>query len=110
MHAFLTPLQSRLFTLVQRAGADGIESATLADRLYADRPDGGPVTVRNIVCVTAKRIRNRLAGKFNVTVAATRGQGSRYYLIPVARLPEFEKRHERTYRRWKQKGKTLNVV
>lgn len=107
--AMLSPLQSKLYRIVKRAGSNGIASADISDSLYANRSDGGPPTARNVICVTAKRLRRNLE-PFGLAVVATRGAGSRYYLVPLERAVEFDKRHERTYRRHRAKERTNCVV
>lgn len=106
MESSLTPSQKRLFGIVRRAGTGGIAVADIMDVLYAQRSDGGPDS-RNIVCVMAKQMRARLEVS-GVTIVATRGPGSRYFIVPIERKAEFDVRSRWTKRR--QKIREARVV
>lgn len=108
VEADLSPAQARMFKIIKRAGSGGIAVKDIMDILYANDPSGGPDS-RNIICVMAKNMRKRLelAG---LTIAATRGPGSKYFLIPLSRKAEFSVRDPSTYRRWRRQGRTISHV
>jgi hypothetical protein len=56
----LSPLRTRLFEIVQRAGDNGITTADIADMLYADHPDGGPQTAHKCIHVHVYNINKKL--------------------------------------------------
>ena len=55
----MSPMQNRVWDIVRHA-ADGIESAALIDRIYADRADGGPAYASKTVHVAICRLNKRL--------------------------------------------------
>jgi hypothetical protein len=59
----LSPLRTRLFEIVQRAGDNGIATPDLVNLLYAEHPDGGPDSagqvVRTLICKINKRLKPR---------------------------------------------------
>lgn len=56
----LSRLQMRIWHFVRRSGY-GIATSDLTDRVYADRPDGGPVSARRCVWVLVMGTNKRLA-------------------------------------------------
>jgi len=56
----LTPQQFQIFDIVRRS-KHGIASPALADRLYADHQDGGPVSGHKCVQTQVVQINKRLA-------------------------------------------------
>jgi len=75
----LSPMQLRIFDIV-RSSKDGIAISALADRVYADCPDGGPFSAHKSVHVQITRANARLA-KVNLRIGSeTRGHGAPYQL------------------------------
>lgn len=105
--ATLTPGQRRMFDVVMRSGTAGISAPEIMNQIYEDAADGGAES-QNIIPVMATNIRKRIE-KFGITVAATRGHGSLYYIVPMYRKAEFEVRSERTLRRLKRKQERANA-
>ena len=56
---YLPPLQYRVWDIVRRAGA-GIPMATLVDKVYADRVNGGPTHGKTSVYVSIYHLNQRL--------------------------------------------------
>jgi hypothetical protein len=57
----LSPMQRRIAELVLRAGEYGISGARLFDALYADDPDGGPLTGLASLRVQVRNVNRKLA-------------------------------------------------
>lgn len=68
----------RLYQLVRDAGPEGIHTRDLADKLYSDRPDGGPSTANSCIKVMVWRINQRIAP---MGVAIVCGTGYSYYRL-----------------------------
>lgn len=56
---YLPPLQYRVWDEVRRAG-DGIPMTTLVDKVYADKPNGGPLHAKKSVYVSIHELNKRL--------------------------------------------------
>lgn len=69
-----------LDTVVRRPGLPSVE---IAARIYADRPDGGPLTANNCVTVAVVRA-NRKLRPLGLQLRAGRGAGHGYRLEQVA--------------------------
>ena len=74
----LTPMQFQIFDTVRRAKY-GIGGQLLTDRVYADHPDGGPVSGYKSVQVQITHLNRRLA-KANLRVGAAL-RGGPYFLL-----------------------------
>ena len=97
----LSPTQRRMYDIVLRSGTAGISASEIMNRLYEDRANGGPEN-QNIIPVMAIKIRERIE-KFGITMAATRGHGSSYFIVPLYRKAEFEVRDPSTLRKQARK-------
>ena len=75
----LTRLQFKLWDALRRAGADGISCAGLVERVYADRPDGGPNNATQCIWGHAYHANKRLK-ELGQRIVATGGPGSIYRL------------------------------
>lgn len=75
----LTPMQRRMYDMVQKAGTVGLSSEAIITRLYAHDPDGGPES-RNIVHVVARQMNKRLE-KFGIEMRGTPGREAGTYKI-----------------------------
>jgi hypothetical protein len=75
----LTPMQFRVWDVLRRAGADGISCSALAERVYADRPDGGPESATHCIWTHAS-LANRRLKELGQRIVATGGPGSIYRL------------------------------
>ena len=106
--ASLTPMQRRMFDVVLRSGTAGITAPEIMNRLYEDDPDGGAEN-QNIVPVMAKNIRQRIE-KFGITLLGTRGHGSLFYVVPIFRKAEFERRSQNTINRHKRQARAAQYV
>jgi hypothetical protein len=58
----LTTSERAVAEIIRRAGRSGITAAQIADRLYADRPDGGPLSSRNCVHRFVQGLKAKIAG------------------------------------------------
>jgi len=60
-----------------------MDTKMLAARLYADDPDGGPVSAHNIVAVQIHRLNNKPKNGWKIESSKSRGydQYSRYRLV-----------------------------
>jgi hypothetical protein len=67
----LTPLMQRIVRQVERR--PGISRAALADAVYADDPDGGPMWAEKTVSVTIAQQRDKLAAAGWQLVSRPRG-------------------------------------
>lgn len=56
----LSPMQLKIYKAVRYAHY-GLSSTELANKVYADRDDGGPLWASTSVCVQVKRLNERLA-------------------------------------------------
>jgi hypothetical protein len=59
----LTTTEREILSLIDRAGGAGITTVQLADKFYANRADGGPLTARNVMFVYVHSIRKKLVGE-----------------------------------------------
>ncbi len=75
---YLPPRQFRIWDTVRRA-KHGISIADLADRVYSDRPDGGPGSATQSIWGLV-RVANKRLAPFGQRIEATRGPGSVYSL------------------------------
>jgi hypothetical protein len=75
----LTPFRQRIFVLVQQAGTAGINATDLAEVLYANARNGGPVNAGQVVSITKKLINQQIA-KFGIKIESKLGRGGRYWL------------------------------
>ena len=78
----LTPSQDIILQSLVRAGKNGLPRDAIIDKLYADHPDGGPVTATRVVWVLMCQLRKKLAliGKTIVTEHGGRGAPGLYSL------------------------------
>lgn len=74
----LAPQQFRIFDIVRRS-KHGITSPVLADRVYADRQDGGPITGHKCVQTQVIQINKKLA-KANLRIGPKTRNGP-YFLL-----------------------------
>ncbi len=72
----LSNLQRRIFSIVQRAGPSGIPADVLVERVYANDPNGGPLTARRSVYVTICKLNSKLLDYKMVLRANGGGHGS----------------------------------
>ena len=56
----LTPYQKRILEIVTRAGKNGISTDDLFDKLYAEDPDGGPLTGRKSLYAIVSALNDKL--------------------------------------------------
>jgi hypothetical protein len=77
----LTPLEFRVWDVLRRA-PDGLACAALIERVYSDRPDGGPLTARNSIWSHAHRANRKLAA-IGQRIVASGGPGSTYRLTRI---------------------------
>lgn len=77
----LGPVSGRIFDELWCARGRGpIAARELADRVYANDPDGGPLWAVKSMPVLMRALRRRLV-PFGITIeATTRGRGAAYYL------------------------------
>jgi hypothetical protein len=66
------------------ARPDGIEIGDLVDQVYADDPDGGPVTAPRSINVMVHRANAQLAAQGYQIKAMWLGRGARYRLVRIA--------------------------
>lgn len=71
----LTRMQWDIFDCVQRAGRHGILSDRLFDHLYANDPDGGPLSGKHAMYVRIFHLNKRLKSANLAVVAERTGQG-----------------------------------
>lgn len=76
--ALLTPGQRRVYEIVRMAGAAGISSRDIRDKLYENEPNGGPET--NIISVFAHYANVRLR-PHGLKITARRGPWPLWRLI-----------------------------
>ena len=74
----LAPQQFRIFDIVRRSEY-GIAGSALANRLYADRQDGGPISGQRCVQSQVMQINKRLA-KVNLRIGSKTRNGP-YFLL-----------------------------
>jgi hypothetical protein len=74
----LSEMQYRIWDIVRRA-PHGIAVGELVNRVYADHPNGGPISAPQSVCVTVWKANKRLA-LANQKIVSTKGRGSIYSL------------------------------
>ena len=77
----LTRLEFRVWDTLRRA-PDGLACADLTERVYADRPDGGPLSGTHSVWSHAHRANRKLAA-VGQRIVASGGPGSIYRLVKV---------------------------
>ncbi len=73
--ARLSTLELRLFDIFCRRFGRYVEADTLAYLLYADDPNGGPITANEVIGVTVSRLRKKLL-PFGLTIDGMMGRGS----------------------------------
>lgn len=78
--ALLTPMQHRVFEIVHMAGAAGISSREIRDKLYESKPNGGPES--NIISVFAHHANLRLKA-VGLKITARRGPWPLWRLINI---------------------------
>jgi hypothetical protein len=83
----LTPLEFRVWDVLRRAGVDGLACADLTERVYADRPDGGPLSGTHSVWSHAHRANRKLAA-IGQRIVASGGPGSIYRLVRIQAAKE----------------------
>lgn len=71
----LTRMQWDIFDRVQRAGRHGIPSDRLFDMLYANDPDGGPISGKHAMYTRIFHLNNRLKSVNLIVRAPRAGQG-----------------------------------
>ena len=83
----LTKTEGKLFEIIRRAGKHGIASDTLCERLYADNPDGGPVTARHVVYVLVNKVNGKIRDHGVAIRSQTHGPWPcNYWLSKIALL------------------------
>jgi hypothetical protein len=78
----LTPLEFKVWDTLRRA-PDGLACSELTERVYADRPDGGPLSGTHCIWSHAFRVNRKLAA-IGQRITASGGPCSIYRL---ERLP-----------------------
>jgi hypothetical protein len=74
----LSPMEHRIWNTVRRS-KHGITITDLTAHVYADRPDGGPISARHCIWVLTHAANKRLAAA-KQRITATKGHGSVYRL------------------------------
>lgn len=83
----LTPQQYRIVQRIKKAGKHGITTEMLIDHVYANDPDGGPVTAAQTLHVQVM-LANRELRKIGFKVASTcKGRRDGEYRITQAGAP-----------------------
>lgn len=80
---FLTPLGSKLFRRVRRAGLYGIPAEVLFNHLYGDRPDGGPLGGLHSMAVVISQANFHLKRKLRRMIRKDGTHGN-YVLIDIS--------------------------
>lgn len=75
----LTKLQTKIFNIVRKS-QHGIEGPRLAEKVYADRADGGPVFAKDVIYLGIMHANKRLKSVGLKIKASARGPGSVYTL------------------------------
>ena len=71
----LTPRQRDMYRALQKAGQRGLLIQELINKVYADEPDGGPMTANNVVQVQKMHMQKKLSA-FGLQITTTRGHGA----------------------------------
>lgn len=82
---FTGPIKPRLFARLHKAGKHGVHVAQLAEFLYGDDPNGGPIDPYNTISVHVIQMNHALK-KDNLKIANTgRGRcaGGHYFLTKL---------------------------
>lgn len=58
----LSDTETKIVDIIAAAGGRGITQKDIADKLYSDRIDGGPLNTRNAIGVYLHNIRKKLVG------------------------------------------------
>lgn len=75
----------RIFHALFVAGELGLSNQEIADMIYADRADGGPLYARSCVIYFVNRLRRYLAPHGATIVATQRTRGNRFKLVTPRR-------------------------
>lgn len=73
--ARLSSFEFRLFDIFRRRFGRYVEADQIAYLLYADDPNGGPITANYVIGVTVSRLRRKLQ-PFGLTIDGMMGRGS----------------------------------
>lgn len=57
----LTPMQKQILEIVRKAGKWGVSTELIRDRVYAEHPDGGPLTADNVIYVQICALNKKLS-------------------------------------------------
>jgi hypothetical protein len=76
-------LHAMEFKILQAGWRSRLSTMELADAIYADRADGGPNTVNDVLAVTVFRMNKKLA-PLGLVYRSTRGRSCYYELKNVA--------------------------
>ena len=76
-----TPIQSRLYEVVRRAGTVGVGIADIMEFVYADNLNGGPENP-NVIHVHRSFMKPKLA-KHGLQISSSRGHGALWRLKPL---------------------------
>jgi hypothetical protein len=83
----LAPLEFAIWDVVRRSKY-GLDATAIADKVYANRYDGGPEFARTCVHLTIRRANRRLAAAGQQIVSSNRNRGSVYRIQYADRRPE----------------------
>ena len=83
-----TRTQLKIYLAVARAGRAGKSIEALVDRVYGDRPDGGPLYARNCMSVLIHQKINPKLAPHGLKITAGRGrEGVPYRLVTLREAP-----------------------
>jgi hypothetical protein len=76
----LTPQQRQIYNVVRRAGRNGLSAADVADLIYAERTDGGPLCAERVIWVQVMLMNKKLRAVGRV-IRAPKGRSSIGYVL-----------------------------
>jgi hypothetical protein len=82
----LAPLEFAIWDVVRRS-RHGLDAAAIANKVYADRIDGGPEFARTCVHLTIRRANRRLSAAGQQIVSSNRNRGSIYRIQHIGIHP-----------------------
>lgn len=81
LERFLTRMQRKLYKVVAASGGPGIDRDSLVERMYADDPDGGAVSLTIIPTMLFKM--RPVLNRHGVDISVKRGPGAVYRLVKL---------------------------
>ena len=77
--------QREIFEIVARAGEAGITRERVADHLYADHADGGPLYAQGVVSTTISKWINPRLAPYGLKIGSCQGRGGTPYRLMTLR-------------------------